>query len=195
MAEVWKPVTGYPNYEVSSSGMVKSLSRTVQRTLDSGMSEPWTIPERILSPALSSNKKYFVVSIRNEGGKKTHKVHRVVAREFVLGYDPVLEVLHKDDNGFNNESENLVWGTRQENMQDMFDKDRQARGSSHGNALLDEEDVLEIVRLRRKGHTMRAIAADFEISAATVSMIMTGDNWSHVTGIPKRQTKPRVRRV
>jgi hypothetical protein len=195
MVEVWKPVTGYPNYQVSNFGMVKSLSRTVQRTLDSGLSEPWTIPERILSPAMSSSKKYFVVSLRNEDGKKTHKVHRLVAREFVGGYDPDLEVLHKDDNGFNNEAENLQWGTRQENMQDMFDKDRQARGSGHGNALLDEEDVLSIMQMRRLGRTMRAIAADFEISAATVSMIMTGDNWSHVTGIPKRPAKPRERRA
>lgn len=191
MEEVWKSVTDYPNYEVSNYGAVKALPRVVQRVLESGLSEPCILPERLLSPALSSNKKYLVVSLRNELGKKTHKVHRLVAREFVVGYDASLEVLHGDDNGLNNRSDNLRWGTRRENMQEMYDRERQARGSTHGNALLDEEDVIEIVRLRRQGKTMRAVAADFGVSAATVSMIMTGDNWSHITGITKRAAKPR----
>jgi hypothetical protein len=191
MKEIWKTVTGYPAYKVSNYGRVKSISRTVRRMTKNGSPSTLFIATRILAPALSSNKMYLVVSLRNDLGKKTHKVHRLVATEFVKRSSPDLEVLHKDDNGFNNIATNLKWGTRQENMQDMYDKNRQARGSGHGNALLDEEDVLEIVQLRNLGKTMRSIAIDFGVSAATVSLIMTGDNWSHVTGIEKRIAKPR----
>jgi len=48
---------------------------------------------------------------------------------------------------------------------------------------LTREDVLEIVVRCETGETQKAVAADYPVSAAMVGRIMSGLNWSYVTGI------------
>lgn len=60
--------------------------------------------------------------------------------------------------------------------------DSQNNNSQHGRKLT-EADVLEIVARCESGETQAAVARDFPVSKAMVGRIMTGLNWSHVTGI------------
>ncbi len=56
------------------------------------------------------------------------------------------------------------------------------RGSDHHNAVLTEEDVLQI-RLRvDAGETQLAVAAAFSIDSTTVGGIVLGQSWTHVDG-------------
>jgi uncharacterized protein (DUF433 family) len=57
------------------------------------------------------------------------------------------------------------------------------RGEENETAKLTEVDVLEIVRRYEAGETQMSIASDFPVSQSAVSMIVTGENWAHVTGI------------
>ena len=50
-------------------------------------------------------------------------------------------------------------------------------------AKLGREDVLEIVARCEADQTQKAVAADYPVSAAMVGRIMSGLNWSDVTGI------------
>jgi hypothetical protein len=73
MEEIWKPIDGYPDYDISNLGRVKSKARMILR---SNSSVPYLVPERILALAISRNSKestklYYSVPIRNEDGKKT----------------------------------------------------------------------------------------------------------------------------
>jgi hypothetical protein len=196
MQERWKQIPGYPNYEISSHGRVKSLARMVLR---SNAAKAYLIRDRILSAGLSHNGenmgyRYYTVSLRNELGKKTHRVHRLVGEAFVEGFSPDLDILHVDDNACNNHWTNLRWGTHQDNMDDKVAKDRQTKGEDN-HSILTEKDVLEIVRKKRAGATLRGLGAEYGVSYSTINLIMLGENWSHVTGIPKRKPQPRKRKV
>ena len=72
--EVWKDIDGYPNYQVSTFGNVKSKERyTKQRN---GMS---LRKERLLIPQ-KDHKGYLYVRLYNENGWKYFKVHILVAK-------------------------------------------------------------------------------------------------------------------
>lgn len=64
----------------------------------------------------SKDRKYLYVVYR---GKK-YDVHRQVAIAFLPNpYDLPL-VCHRDDNTFNNDIDNLYWGTHRENQRDYY---------------------------------------------------------------------------
>lgn len=114
--EIWKPVVGYEgSYEVSSLGRVRSLPRTVMRRNGS----PQTWPGKILTQSSNRGYKLATLSVPGEG-HRTLKVHQLVARAFHGEPEPGQEVRHSNDVRDDNRAENLLWGTRYENMQDAI---------------------------------------------------------------------------
>jgi hypothetical protein len=61
------------------------------------------------------------------------------------------------------------------------------RGEMHPRAKLDEGRVHDIVRRREAGESIHSIAADHDVTHATVYQIMRGLVWQHVTGIDRHQ--------
>jgi hypothetical protein len=57
------------------------------------------------------------------------------------------------------------------------------RGSDKLGAKLTETDVLEIVRRHQAGERQTHIAKDYPVNQSTISKIVRGTRWSHVTGI------------
>lgn len=100
--EEWRPVDGYPGYEVSSLGRVRSW-RTHR-----GVPGP-----RILKPGRGS-KGYLVVRLAGAA----QKVHRLVAEAFLGPMPDGLQTRHLDSNNQNNAAANLAYGTQLENMAD-----------------------------------------------------------------------------
>ncbi len=76
----------------------------------------------------------------------------------------------------------LFLGTRADNSEDAVVKGRMARqiGERNSRAKLTEDDVREIVRLRKTGLTQQAIADLYNVSQVRVSSIMLGKSWSHL---------------
>ena len=75
--------------------------------------------------------------------------------------------------------DHLFLGTQADNVADKVAKGRQARqkGSQHGMAKLNEDQVLAI---RRDGRLQRVIAADYGVSIMSISFIKSGKRWGHV---------------
>ena len=100
--EIFKTIEGYEGmYEISNYGRVKSLKNN---------------KEYILKPSLDLNG-YVIVSLSNEGIKKTKTIHQLVAIAF-LNHIPdgmKLIVNHKDFNRQNNHVDNLEIITQREN--------------------------------------------------------------------------------
>lgn len=94
----WKPVAGYPNYEISSDGHIKGLKRN-----------------RILNPK-PDRTGYVLVCLSNKAGVKRLLVHRLVAEAFLPRIEGHNIVHHKDANRSNNKLENLEWTTQQNNV-------------------------------------------------------------------------------
>jgi hypothetical protein len=94
--ELWKPIENFENYEVSTSGRIKN-----------------TTTNKILK--LNNKGGYLSISLINSLGKKSFKVHRLVALAFIQNLENKTDVNHMDKNKHNNNISNLEWNTRAEN--------------------------------------------------------------------------------
>ncbi|UGO47908.1 HNH endonuclease [Bacillus phage vB_BanS_Skywalker] len=64
-----------------------------------------------------NHRGYSCVNLYDKYGKmKTHTVHRLVALAFISNPENKPEINHRDGNKQNNDSDNLEWSTRSENM-------------------------------------------------------------------------------
>lgn len=112
---IWRDVTGFEGlYQVSDTGLVRSLDRVVQQISRHGCLMDRLYKGKILKPRVGK-AGYLYLHLRNREFKKTAKVHRLVAEEFVLGRFDGAVVNHKDGNKLNNTVENLEWVTVKEN--------------------------------------------------------------------------------
>lgn len=119
MTENWRSIEGFPYYEVSSTGRVRSLDRTMR--YPSGRVMTWR--GRILSPKTDS-KGAQQVGLRTEEGRTDTLIHRLVLLAFVGPCPEGMECCHNNGNPADNRVENLRWDTKSENQ-----KDRRAHGT------------------------------------------------------------------
>lgn len=111
MEEIWKPITGFVNYQVSNFGNVKSLGRVISQ----GQGQR-TVPERQLKQNLTRKTGYLKVNLYTAEIKIVNKaVHKLVAAAFVENPQQLPMVNHKDENPLNNHADNLEWCTNKYN--------------------------------------------------------------------------------
>ena len=94
--EIWLPIEGYENYQVSNMGRLKSLNynRTKQ--------------EKILCQRIFKNG-YLFVKLCKEGKIKTCSVHRLVANAFIPNTNNYPTVNHNNEIKTDNRVSNLCW--------------------------------------------------------------------------------------
>jgi hypothetical protein len=91
----------------------------------------------------------------------------------------------------------LFIGTAADNSADMSRKNRNRKGNDHpfhlhpelvkrgeevGGARLCTADVVEIRRLRGRGHSLKQIGRMYDVSWTTIRSIDQGKTWRHVNG-------------
>lgn len=97
--EEWRQVKGYEGlYEVSSLGRVKSTHRS----------------KHIILSAANDNG-YLKIVLQKSKTRKTTRVHRIVAENFIANPKNKPEVNHINGNKLDNSVDNLEWCTRDEN--------------------------------------------------------------------------------
>jgi len=95
--ELWKPVTDFSNYEVSSKGRVKSNYKNIIMALQ------------------KTYAGYLKICLKNNEDKYVScKVHRLVAKEFIDNTENKPTVDHIDKNKQNNCVSNLRWASYKE---------------------------------------------------------------------------------
>ena len=111
--ENWQPIPGYPHYQVSDKGRVRSLDRTV--TGKNGT--PRRLTGKILTPYPDSNGR-LRVKLSHNGHHEQSMVHQLVAMAF-HGKRPTGKVVcHNNGNHQDNRAKNLRYDTMSENMLD-----------------------------------------------------------------------------
>ena len=112
-SEEWRAIEGFPYYEVSNYGRVRSLDKKVRYRHGSRVRKG-----KILKT--HSNRKrhgYVYVGISEGGRQYNAQVHRLVAQAFIPNPESKPQVNHIDRNVSNNSADNLEWVTSKENVQ------------------------------------------------------------------------------
>lgn len=161
-SEIWLPIIGHDGYEVSSFGrvsVIKDGNRIIRKP--------------------NSATHYLSVSFRKRPGdnsQKSRTIHSLVAEAFI-GPRPLGSVIrHLDGNRYNNNANNLTYGTSVENVYDDI-KHKVRSGRNNGRSIFDERHVALIRLLLDKGAGTSELARLLGVSIGTIHAIKTGKNW------------------
>ncbi|MGI3168444.1 NUMOD4 domain-containing protein [Pseudooceanicola sp. C21-150M6] len=184
--EAWKGIDGWPAYEVSSTGRVRSLDRTVVTSHG--------VRKKLKGRVLRQNKNgsgYFQVVLSSVEKSHNAFVHRLVALTFLGQPKEGTEVCHIDGDKHNNRLENLRYGDRAANMADCKRHGTTALGERNPSAKITVSDVLYIRNnFDGTAQSRSELAEKFSISSAQLSGILIGKFWPHCGG-PIRKKAPK----
>jgi len=170
--EEWRPIRGYPGYEVSDMGRVRSHHSW------RGMPGP-----RILK-ASRHRKGYLAVSLCRGGARLSQRVHVLVLGAFVGPRADGYQCRHLDGNPGNNRPGNLAWGTAKENVADAIGHGTFQYGIGGRHPKLTPDAVLEIRRLWKAGAASTGqLGRQFGVHRKTITNILTLHNWAWL-GVP-----------
>lgn len=163
--EIWKDIEGYPNYQVSNFGRLKSLARYVHCGYKGKGRR--LISERILRPGKYTKQGHLSTPLKK--GHNGKPVHKLVMFAFIGPYPVGMEILHVDGNPANNHLSNLCYSTRSENNYDI---------TRHGRRKLSKTEVIEIRRRCISGEAIASIAEDFPVVAGQIWNICHGGQYA-----------------
>ena len=172
----WRPVKDYEGlYEVSDTGLVKSLEKRVDR---GKCHRSWSTHIRAFGKDANG---YLRVSLSKDGVNKTHKVHRLVAQAFIPNPDNLPQVNHIDGDKTNNNVDNLEWCTQSENMRHAYKlRLKSIAGECNPQSKLTQADVNHIRAIykpRDKEFGAIALGKKYGVHRKTISRITTGQYW------------------
>ena len=156
--EEYRTIPGFPDYQVSNLGNVRSLKRKKPRLL-----KPWTTAQGYKQVRLYLNTDTSVYL----------KVHYLVLKTF-LGERPEGHcVRHLDGDRTNNELSNLAYGTSEANWNDRIDHD------TYGYKL-NIRKVRIIRGLHKCGFTTTRLSEIFRVTTSHISRIVHHRQWTNV---------------
>ena len=169
LMEQWRDIPGYPGYQASSLGRIRSLKRGTTKvlatTLDRG--------------------GYLRVIVSREGIASTPPVHQLVLLAFA-GERPTPGHQGAHGNGIrtDNRADNLRWATARENLAARKRHGTHPSGERNNRAILSQQDV-EYIRANYQRGTGRCnpgnvsdLARRFGVTAQTVRLAAQGKTWA-----------------
>lgn len=170
--ERWRPVVGFPGYEVSDRGRLRSYRMP-------GRARRFRTRPVLLTSR--SKDGYRRVTLCNQGDTHHTMVHTLVLRAFVGPVPPGQEGRHKNGRPGEDWLENLRYGTRKQNMQDAVRHGTTRPGERNPGAKLTNVQAAIVRRRAISGENYGVIAADFGISRSAVCLIRKGHTYRSAT--------------
>jgi len=152
--EQWKPIPGFPDYEVSNMGLVRSY-----KWKNRGPNAP-----HVLKPAIVHG--YWAVVLRRNNKNHTFTIGRLVLLAFRGPCPEGCEVCHNDGDPTNDHLDNLRWDTHLANAHDAI---------RHGTItkIISEAQRCKIGEKYAQGNTtLRKLAAEYDVSHTTIHLIV-----------------------
>lgn len=172
----YRTLARFPGYRYGSDGSVwtELQRRGGYKYVQTGM---W----RKLRPRLTKKGYLRVRLYTGPDGPKYIEVHRLICESFHGPCPPGLVARHYPDRTPTNcASDNLVWGTTQENSRDKLEHGTQPCGEALPQSKLTESSVRDIREMLRRGGKLADIANQFGVCFQLISLIKHGKIWRHV---------------
>lgn len=169
MNETWVTIQNYPDYQISSTGSVKSLKRNKEKILN----------------LQKGTHGYLHVNLCKEGKLKTFKVHKLVGTAFLSNPFNLPQINHLDGVKTNNNIWNLEWVNNSDNSKHAFRLNlRSNQGEKHPRSKLKEKDIIQIKSLyKNKKHTQKNLAELFNVSPQLIYYITSNRSWKSLSEI------------
>lgn len=164
----WLPVPGFPGYEVSNSGQIRSM-------LAAGFGQKPITPRTLR--ACDDGNGYRRVYLRRDGRTHSLKVSWLVLEAFEGPRPAGLDACHSDGFRDNDVVGNLRWDTRRGNLADCVAHGTATRGERVGTSKLTDQQVAAIRTALANKTPQRDVAASFGVQQSTVSKIKRGERW------------------
>lgn len=165
---VWKPVKGFEGYyEVSNTGLIKSLARVLPQSRRNGATFIKT--EKIMR-SINHCRGYHAVQLTINKKVSRFLVHRLVAEHFIDRPYGKNQVNHINGVKTDNRVENLEWVTPQENSTHALNLGLMGKGWFKRK--ISPENAKEIRALVNTGVTHKEAGLRYGIAQATVTNII-----------------------
>lgn len=170
-SEIWRTIEGFPDYEVSNLGRVRS--NKYQKAL-------------IRKPRLGTNG-YYQVGLYVNGKRIRKSIHRLVAQAFIPGACNSLEVNHINGIKTDNTAENLEWVTSSENKMHAVRTGLKSGQKSKIKISLKEKKAPDWKLTERQVREIKAsnlpggdLAQKYKVSHSRISKIRNNKSWTWV---------------
>jgi hypothetical protein len=167
----WRPIPGYPRYDVSSCGCVRSWANSGH------VPDRWKDKPRRMRPFRARDGYAYCDLVRN-GQRKRFSVPRLVLMAFVGPPLPGQQAAHLDGSRNNDRLTNLQWA---------YPKENNAHKKGHGTYLCGRQvpssklTAATVRRLRSlPDPDVRKVAAQLKVSHWTIYDILSRRTWRHV---------------
>lgn len=173
MEEVWKDIPGYEGlYQVSSSGNVKTMTKTTVAINRWGSESTRTYPEKLMMVSINTyrqNRRYVV--LRKDKQQKMHLVSWLVAAAFIGPRPANHHVCHNNGNAQDDRVENLRYDTAKGNTKDKYLHGTVPIGDAHPGCKLTSADVTYI---RQSSASRYELAAMFNVHHGHIYNVRKG---------------------
>lgn len=167
MSETWKDIPGYEGkYQASTQGRIRSLDRWLTgRNWNTGKPFKRLMRGRILRPGANHKDGHQYVVLGH--GKHGSLVHYLVMLTFVGERSNGMDIRHLNGNPQDNRLENLAYGTRTDNILDVYRIGKRWRKFSI-------QDIRSIRTLLELGLSATEVAQEMNCSLSTICNIRKG---------------------
>lgn len=174
---IYKPITGFPGYDVGTNGQVRTYWKRIALCRGKGSKVVLGAVPRPMKPEVI--KGYLRVDLCRDGKKYHRRIHLLVLTEFRGPRPHGHDGCHENGKRHDARLQNLRWGSKSSNQNDRW---------KHGtmcfpNAKLNSALVRRLVAHFKHYGSRTATAEHLKVSTSTVNRILNGSTWSHVTGI------------
>lgn len=112
--------------------------------------------------------------------RRTTRLHRYIFEECFGPIEEGMVIRHKCDNRACINPEHLEIGTQKENVDDMVERGRTAKGEKLKQSDLTEKDVIDIRSKNDAGYTYKRLAEEYGVSITCIGDICRRWSWRHV---------------
>lgn len=165
--EIWKQIPGYPGYESSTLGQIRSVDHISKR----GTQYP--VKGKIRKQLLNA-RGYLRIQLVHKG--KIFQVHQLIALTFLQNPLSLPYVNHKNGIRNDNRVENLEWCTQKQNTAHAHETGlmNPPKGLRHWSSKFDDIQLRTIRSCLSYGVTSYKLSKYFKVSQAVIHNIKHG---------------------